>query len=177
MRHGWQSILLNTTRPYEILKETSNTSIETCLSWFYNIFYQRLFDIYPTCKSLFAHDPYCQGKFLLRLITTLLQDPASDSQYRSAVSALAVELSNKRFRPYELGILGDVLFYALEQCLGVERYSFEVDMCWKKAFSHLMVQIIPLCIEVNKNNKRKDIRLHVSLPHTPSASLASTASA
>ncbi len=46
----------------------------TCLEYFYDIFYNRLFDVHPSCKSLFKKSINKQGSFFARMISLLLGD-------------------------------------------------------------------------------------------------------
>lgn len=167
LRDIWQRIMTNNTYPYQRLRRTVTES-DSCLSWFYSVFFNRLFAIYPTCKSIFDENEQYRAKFLLRLVTTSLMIPEHNPQYTTALRDLTTDLSSKGFRPYELGVLGDVLFYALE-CICGEGYTATVDFCWKKVFSHLLLKAVPLCLE-NEKKPSNAKRSHVTLQNTPLAS-------
>ena len=44
----------------------------SCVSWFFNNFYSRLFDVHPLCRSLFTSGLQSQGKFLIKMVSLTL---------------------------------------------------------------------------------------------------------
>ena len=46
----------------------SSEPLQSCKEWFTALFYERLFDVHPYAKALFA-DPETQGKFLIALFS------------------------------------------------------------------------------------------------------------
>ena len=92
----------------------------TCLAWFYDSFYQRLFAVHPSCRSLFKGDLQVQGRALVRMISVCLQqlkaeDPA---QLTVALQKLAQAHAARGVVSNEYFLVGETLLWTLERYLG-----------------------------------------------------------
>lgn len=61
----------------------------TCVTFFYDSFYTRLFDIHPMCKHLFKSGMRSQGKFLVKMISLALSELDDPSQFDKNLVKLA----------------------------------------------------------------------------------------
>ena len=50
----WNHIINNTAPKYVEMKSDKDFGYVSCISWFYTVFYNRLFDVHPVCKPLFT---------------------------------------------------------------------------------------------------------------------------
>ena len=69
---SWNCILLNRNTAFDAAFQSGLTTCESCLSWFYNVFYDRLFFVEPSCEATFKSAHFTQSKFLLQLVQVLI---------------------------------------------------------------------------------------------------------
>lgn len=80
---SWELILNDLSPVYLQRKGQPDFHFTACVTFFYDAFYKRLFDIHPTCRHMFKSGMRSQGKFLVRMITlslTELDDPEKFDQ-------------------------------------------------------------------------------------------------
>lgn len=91
---SWKLILNNTSPEYLAKRKDPNFTFPTCIMYFYNSFYARLFDIHPLAKDLFK-DMRSQGKFLVKMISLSLSENSDKDKYDKTLFKLA-EIHNER---------------------------------------------------------------------------------
>lgn len=84
----WKLILTNTSPEFMAKRRDPNFQYPTCIMFFYNSFYERLFDIHPMAKELFK-DMSSQGKFLVKMISLSLSEKADPVKYEKTLIKLA----------------------------------------------------------------------------------------
>jgi hemoglobin-like flavoprotein len=147
--HSWSAIVNDTSEKFQQLKHNNSCSSPSCLSWFYVIFYDRLFDVHPLSRQLFTNTLNNQGKFLVMMISSCLKQLDNSNQFQSSMLALAERHCERGVRANEYGIVGDVLFWSLRQVLG-GGYTAEVEHAWIKIYSHMLKFIVPVAIHFEK---------------------------
>jgi hemoglobin-like flavoprotein len=146
----WSSIIEDRSPLYlEEKMKDSNFPHSSCISWFYSIFYDRLFNVHPMCRPLFTSGIVSQGKFLVKMVTFILNSLKHRSKFTTAMQELAKRHCERGIRGVEYGIVGDVLFYSLQKTTGI-LYTLEVEIAWKKIFSSMLAVIVPLCVEYER---------------------------
>ncbi len=72
--NSWD-LILNEKSP-EFLSKKGNPDFpyQSCVTFFYDSFYLRLFDVHPLCKQLFKKGMKSQGKFLVKMISLALSE-------------------------------------------------------------------------------------------------------
>ena len=67
---SWDMIMNDLSPEYIRLKaaDTEHLIPGSCLTWFYDSFYSRLFEIHPGCKHMFRGSLKAQGKVLCKII-------------------------------------------------------------------------------------------------------------
>ena len=69
-----------------------NPNIFSAVSFFYDSFYERLFEVQPAYRVLFRNSMQVQGKALVRMIDAALKLAVTDSAaFRAALIKLAVD--------------------------------------------------------------------------------------
>ncbi len=71
---AWQLILHDTSPEYLARKTDPDFTYASCVTFFYDTFYLRLFDIHPMAKALFKSGMKSQGKFLVQMISLSLSE-------------------------------------------------------------------------------------------------------
>lgn len=74
---------------------------------------------------------------------SLLEDGAT---LVKALSDLAIRHSKIGVRSHQYGIVGEVLLWSLETCLGPEIFDAATKLAWVKIYSFMLKAIIPVAI-------------------------------
>ena len=70
----WNLVVNDTSPEYLARKGKADFHCQCCVSFFYDTFYTRLFDVHPICRPLFMHGMKSQGKFLVKMIGLALSE-------------------------------------------------------------------------------------------------------
>jgi hemoglobin-like flavoprotein len=147
---SWNLIVNDTSPKYMKLKSDGLIDQPSCLSWFYISFYERLFDVHPLSRKLFTTTVNSQGKFLVMMISSCLKQLDHPERFSASMIALAERHCEKGVRSNEYGIVGDVLFWTLQKCLGPESYDEETERAWIKIYSSMLKHIVPRALHYEK---------------------------
>jgi hypothetical protein len=101
------------------------------------------------CRPLFTSGIVSQGKFLVKMVTFILNCIKHQGKFKTTMQELAMRHCERGVRGVEYGIVGDVLFYSLHKTTG-PLYTLEVENAWKKIFSSMLSIIVPLCVEYER---------------------------
>lgn len=169
---AWQKIISNDAPAYAAYCAESPEFAEkypSCIRFFSDCFYGRLFDVHPLSRPLFR-DLTSQGKFLVKMITLSLSELTDPAKFENILVRLA-EVHNHRgvkaveckCRPVRLpsflhplfcspsfddidGIVGEVLLWALRRCLGPDAFTSEVHVAWLKIYSRMLRIMVPVAV-------------------------------
>ena len=85
----WDSILNDKAPEYLRRKaEEENFPYNCCVTFFYDSYYTRLFDIHPTCRPLFKSGMKAQGRFLVKMISFSLSEFDNPEKFEKALIKL-----------------------------------------------------------------------------------------
>lgn len=88
--HAWELILNDKSPEFLRRKETDPTfPHSSCMIFFYDTFYTRLFDMHPMCRHLFVSGIKIQGRFLVKMITLSLAVLEDSLKFDQALIKLA----------------------------------------------------------------------------------------
>lgn len=156
-KSSWISIIEDKSLAYQQkFQEDLNFNQSSCISWFYSLFYDRLFDIHPLCRPLFTTGIISQGKFLVKMISLILNCLKNQEKFILTMKDLALRHCERGIRGIEYGIVGDVLFYTLRSAIG-SSFTQEVENSWKLIYSSMLQIIVPLCVEYERSGTVKRI--------------------
>jgi hemoglobin-like flavoprotein len=148
-KDSWNHIIEDRSPTYLEKKQDPLFEHASCISWFYFIFYERLFNVHPMCRPLFTSGIVSQGKFLVKMVSLILNCLKNQTKFVVTMQELAMRHCERGIRGVEYGIVGDVLFYTLQKSTG-SVYTLEVERAWKKIFSSILKIIVPLCVEYER---------------------------
>ena len=74
----WHLVLNDQSPVFLSRKSESGFHYQSCVSFFYDSFYTRLFDVHPVCRPLFLRGMTSQGKFLVKMIGLALSELEHD---------------------------------------------------------------------------------------------------
>ena len=145
---SWDMILDDTSPHYiECCKDTKfSQEFGSCIMYFYDTFYKRLFDVHPMCKSMFKSGMKAQGKALVKIVTLSLSMFHDDDKFDAVLSKLAVVHNERGVKAVEYGIMGESLIWALTQVLGPEVMNPFATRAWIRVFCRMIKVIIPLAV-------------------------------
>ena len=111
-------------------------------------------------RPLFKNGLVTQGRFLVKMITLILSELNDDSRFSDSLYKLVVVHNKKGVKASEYGLVGEILFYTLRQCLG-PAYTVQVSRVWIKVFSRMLRVIVPkaIALELATEGDNQDRRL------------------
>lgn len=86
---SWDLILNDLSPAFLNYKMDPTFPYVTCVTFFYDTFYRRLFDIHPMSKSLFKNGMKSQGKFLVKMISLALSELDDPEKFDKTLVKLA----------------------------------------------------------------------------------------
>jgi hypothetical protein len=84
------------------------------------------------------------------MVSLTLNCLLQQQKFQKSMEELAMRHCERGIRGVEYGVVGDVLFYAMQKVLGDTAYSVDVEIVWKKIYSAMLAIIVPLCIEYER---------------------------
>jgi len=156
----WQMILDDKSPEFLEKRGTPGFSYSSCVTFFYDTFYTRLFDIHPMARYLFKSGMRSQGKFLVQMISLSLSELADPAKFDKTLTKLAEVHYERGVKAVEYGVVGEVLFYVLRLCLGPLVYTYDVHRAWVKVYSRMLKIIVPVAIsyEIKSGPKLQEKR-------------------
>lgn len=103
-------------------------------------------DVHPHCKPMFASGMKTQGKFLVGMIQLSLNQLANPEKFNGTLVKLAEVHNERGVKAVEYGIVGSVMFWTLEQCLGLTVWNEELATAWIKIFSKMLAVMVPIAL-------------------------------
>lgn len=86
---AWSLVLTDKTPEFLAKKGTEGFNYTSCVTFFYDNFYCRLFDIHPASKELFKSGMKGQGKFLVLMMSLTLSEYSKPDQFDKSLIKLA----------------------------------------------------------------------------------------
>lgn len=160
---SWNSILNSTSEEYKRRKiNDPEFHYSSCVIFFYDSFYSRLFDIHPMARSLFKNGMKSQGKFLVKMITLALTEINDPDKFDKTLIKLAEVHNIRGVKAVEYGVVGEVLFWCLKRVTGEAAYHSRVHMAWVKVYSRMLRIIVPTAVslELQTNSEWQTKRLN-----------------
>lgn len=144
--NSWD-LILNEKSPYFLSRRGQpDFPYNSCVTFFYDSFYLRLFDVHPLCRHLFKNGMKSQGKFLVKMISLALSELDDRDKFDRNLVKLAEIHFQRGVKAVEYGIVGEVLFWVLKHCLGPTVYTQSVHVAWVKVYSRMLRTIVPVAV-------------------------------
>eukprot|EP00981_Chlorochromonas_danica_P007781 scaffold1882_cov163-Ochromonas_danica.AAC.12 len=142
----WNLVLDNQAPEYLRLKGLPDFHYNSSVTFFYDSFYTRLFDIHPMSRQLFKGGMRSQGKFLVKMISLALSELDDPAKFDRNLVKLAEIHYERGVKAVEYGVVGEILFWCLRHVLGLETYQQSVHWIWVKVYSRMLTTIVPVAI-------------------------------
>eukprot|EP01041_Mallomonas_annulata_P008150 gene8151-16758_t len=158
-RESWGYIINNTSPAFIAMKNCNEMENSfSCLVWFYNSFYDRLFEVGPTARSLFKKNLQAQGRALVAMLSGALSLLEGVNTLVDNLIDLAHMHKKINVRALDYGPVGLVLLWTLEHCIG-DSFTPEIKHIWLKIYSLMLSVMIPINVDdelkqINANDKK-----------------------
>lgn len=103
--NGWNLIIFDKSPEFLARKGQPDFQYLSCVTFFYDTFYTRLFEIHPMCKQLFKNGMRSQGTFLVKLITLALSELEDPIKFNNILKKLAETHYERGVKAFECKIL------------------------------------------------------------------------
>ena len=162
-RTSWRKLIDGSAAEFRLKKNTAEFANISCLTWFYRTFYQRLFDVNPSARHFFVEDAESQGRLLMGIISTILNQLKDHAKFQGILTSLAHVHSERGIRAMQYGLFGNVLFWTLSYCLGADYDDF-TSLAWIRVYSNMLKVILPVAIEDDMKvvNDDRKLQRHAS---------------
>lgn len=100
------------------------------------LFYNRLFEVYPHYKHLFKGDMKLQGRMLMQMLATAVGGLDTVEKLLPALRDLGRRHVHYGVTEQDYGAVGETLLWTLEKGLG-EKWDTEVKEAWTTAYQLL----------------------------------------
>lgn len=101
-----------------------------------DLFYQRLFELDPSLRSLFKGDMNEQGRKLMHMLMMIVGGLTKLDQLIPAVQALGRRYAGYSVKPEQYTTVGSALLWTLEKGLG-DDFTPDVKEAWTQAYTLL----------------------------------------
>lgn len=118
----------------------------SCIMFFYDTFYRRLFDVHPMCKAMFKSGMKAQGKALVKIVTLSLSMFHEDARFDAVLAKLATVHNERGVKAVEYGIMGESLIWALSKVLGAATFTPAVMTAWIRVYCRMLKVMLPLAV-------------------------------
>jgi len=156
--NSW-NILMNggPTIPFTRNSQHHDFNYSTSLSWFFDIFYERFFDLCPETRLMFAHvSIVSQGKLLAGVISSSLTHLSDTDRLKTRLLGMVKAHNGKGVKASYYGCMGDALVWALETVIG-EDFSSQCKLSWYRVYSYLLSIILPEVVKYEIEMSRRSI--------------------
>ena len=131
------------TAEYIKAKEDPNFAYSTCLTWFFDSFYQQFFILSPDVIPMFANvSIVAQGRLLAGVISSALSLLRNKDVLRKKMVAMTKKHNGKGVKAEHYGTMGQALILALHKVLG-DLFDDKCKTAWARVYSFLLSIIIP----------------------------------
>jgi len=146
---SWQLCMSGDCEPYrEAQSKQSKEPTLTPEVFFFNTFFNRLFDMLPEVKAMFKNFR-SQSRMLAKTLNYLVMyptEPDRQDEFDLGLVHVAAAHNKRGIKPYHYNIMGLVLLYTLRTCLG-EHYNDNLNRAWVMSYSRMMHVVIPVVIQ------------------------------
>jgi hemoglobin-like flavoprotein len=161
----WKMITDNTAPKFLLLKKAESESdaegggsaVNSCLTWFYDKFYEFSHEMDTDSRELYKNNLRVQINALIAMIKMTLHMFKNENYVetvKTGMTKLASGHYKRGVRSFQYAIVGTVLIKTFNYCLG-EEYAAKVTDVWGKLFSIMLKVLIPASIQVEAQEDAK----------------------
>lgn len=154
IRSSWKKIADGETLPFAEAKQKDPNI--TAPVFFYDTFYNRLFEMHPETRALFKSSIQVQGRALFSMVAQLVSLVGKEEKsvsVKDALTGLASRHAGMQVKAAHYTFVGVVLLYTLSKCLGSD-YTSAVESAWLNLYSMMMAAMIPTAVKAEVDAMR-----------------------
>ena len=147
-------VIMNGRNTSQILKtnEQSNFIHSTNLTWFFDTFYERMFEICPEIRAFFVDvNIAAQGKLVAAVIAAALGMIKQPKKLRAKLTSMTEQHNGKGIKSVYYCHMGFALIYAFNHVLGSD-FDKKTEHSWIKIYSFMLSIIHPIAVDYEKRN-------------------------
>lgn len=145
---------------------TSDSYVQRGLYLFHQLFYCRVSDICANLKDIVGCVTFPKQLFLVQTIGMIMKCMNKFPLFLERLPDYVTLCFKYGIRGYELGILGDVLLYSLQEALG-EAYDMTTEHAWMFAYSKFLRFTVPPLVKSDyQQSRRLSLRTSTSLDNS-----------
>ena len=144
---AWERVIsTNTSAPFLMEQSQKGFQYASTLSWFFDVFYNRLFELSPITRPMFANISIsAQGRLLAEVISSAIGLVNSEELLRARLMHVILRHNDRGIDASLYGVMGSALIYAFRIVLGA-KFNPESERAWIKIYSLLLKVIIPIAL-------------------------------
>jgi len=153
---SWQIVMNGEeTEAFLIHKNDPTFQHATCLTWFFDSFYGRFFELAPDAKPLFSNVSIIgQGRLISGVITSALNMLSNKAKLEEKLTSIATNHAPYGIKTTHYGLMGEALVWALGHVLG-SKFDSLTMRAWLRVYSYLLSIILPVATAA-------ELQLHIS---------------
>ena len=126
----------------------NNFSYTSVLTWFYDAFYNRFFEICPDAQPLFHNvSMVSQGRLIAGVISSAINLLKVPTKLREKLTENTIRHNGKGIKSEWYSKMGEALIWALHHVIG-DVFDEATTVAWKRIYSFMLSIILPLAVEV-----------------------------
>lgn len=131
-------------------KQVEGFEHPTCLTWFYEKFYNRFFELCPEATKYFKDVSIVkQGRLIAAVISGCLRDVRKPEMLKQHLVAMVKSHHPKGVKVELYGFMGLALIETLEYILGTEIFDEKTKIAWVHLYSVLLSNIVPAMYDLD----------------------------
>lgn len=143
--NSWNLVLNDTAPGFNAHRGEPGYEQASCIMFFYDAFYSRLFDVHPMARPMFKSGMKSQGKFLVKMISLSISLLDDADKFNQTLTKLTEVHNDRGVKAVEYGIVGEVLIWTLRRCLG-SAYTPDVHVAWIRVLCRMLKVMVPLAV-------------------------------
>jgi len=151
--NSWNLILNDKGPGFDAKRGQLGYEQASCIMYFYDAFYSRLFDVNPMARPMFKSGMKSQGKFLVKMISLSISLLDDTEKFNQTLTKLTEVHNDRGVKAVEYGIVGEVLVWTLRRCLGTA-YTPEVHAAWIRILCRMLKVMVPMAVAFEMQNGR-----------------------
>jgi hemoglobin-like flavoprotein len=160
---AWNKVMAeDNTKPFRDIKANDPTfEYSSSLTWFYDVFYARFFELCPQAKPFFAKTSMlAQGRLIAGVISSSLMAVKEPDQLRKRLTHMTEKHNGKGIAAVKYGFMGNALLDALDRVLGPEDFDALARLAWIRIYTFMLNIILPIVVDYEL--KEQEPRYNIS---------------
>ena len=135
-------------------RSSSMTTSTSAVGYFYDTFFERLFELAPDTKKLFRSSMVVQGRALIHIVGAIKNILKSPDSIKTA-QELAARHVKYGVKLHHFNALGTAMIQTVERCCG-EQWTIEMRRAWTHVFVHIVYLMAPVIVAAEKKLKKTE---------------------